>query len=221
MGRLRTYARRCLKGLKISVKTVVAAHLIMFGAAFASNNLGSYEQKTAVLASDAGKGGRCRHYLQSIGIAFGLYPYMTRYENAGGSQTEWFLHATSSDLENVVQDESFQNIVTVGHGGECVWYASDRPVWQHEVRHMTNHQKPGHWFQLTCGDLPGPLLGEYVVPDHNTQVYDGMGQNPLAIGIDAARGFPLLRDKENPDSPFHYVLLGRFIPEKYLRMLQM
>ncbi|MBI4016199.1 MAG: hypothetical protein HY363_00725 [Candidatus Aenigmarchaeota archaeon] len=218
MGRIRSIVTRLVKNpIKIAAKTMLAAHLTFFSGALISNNIFSYEKKTAVLISDYSFGGS--HNIQSIIAAAMLYPPITLYENISGAHAVWYLHATKSDLEAVVQDESVQNIATIGHGAKGMWHASDGMVWNFDVREMMTHEKIGYWLQVSCGQEIGVELGSGLMPDENLHYYAGIWQNPLAIYFDAIRGFPLLYGERSPDEGLDYILLGRFLGEDTLRKI--
>ena len=76
-------------------------------------------------------------------------------------------NARSNDLKNVLRDESYQNIVVMGHGGRNCWCARDGEIYTEDVNKWMKGlpKKNGYFIQFTCGDVEGIPLGNSVVKD--------------------------------------------------------
>lgn len=112
-------------------------------------NLGPDAEKTAIL------------YAQTDGpvnadlMLLSTFPHLIYSEAERGRRIKAFDFATSSDLENVLKDDSFQNIFLFGHGTPFHWIATDRCVSVRDLNSWNFKRKTGEVVKLTCNDGNG------------------------------------------------------------------
>jgi len=94
--------------------------------------------------------------------------------SAQGNQAEVILNATDEDFGSVLRDESFSDIVTIGHGNLSMLIIGndediDSPIDWHDLSSYTDHLKTGSFVQRQCGNFGRNLsipLGMFCVSNH-------------------------------------------------------
>lgn len=123
-----------------------AINLTMYVSSYLRNKMIKGEnEKTAILLSD-------REIQQfSLDKIFFLPPLILT-ENLKKRKVDVFKKATSKDLEEVLLDNRYQNVILSGHGNSLEWVASDRSVSVYELDSIPFERKKGDVIKLGCGD---------------------------------------------------------------------
>lgn len=100
-------------------------------------------------------------------IILGVKGAVVRFFTERDVRVNYKHNARSDDLKAALQDQAYQNIVVIGHGGRNQWYARDGAVYTEDLDQWMNGlpKKKGYFIQFTCGDEEGRPLGYSVVED--------------------------------------------------------
>ncbi len=116
-------------------------------------------------------------YAKSDGLIFyGLdllttYPHLKAAEAINGNRVQVFHAATSSDLEEVLADNSFQNLVIKGHGNKYGWDATDRYFSVDDLDEIDFQPKTGEVLKLTCSGIGPDQFALRMVSDPSNATY--------------------------------------------------
>ncbi len=121
---------------------------------------------TAILVSSTNGSGEYNSQHHMYHLSAGL-----KYKHLFGENSVLFDSATSEDLEMVILNTSFRNIMVIGHASYHSWRASDKLVdWFNIGQMVGRHLKNGIFANLGCGGIDSWKmipLGYFVVLDHN------------------------------------------------------
>ncbi|MBI4016706.1 MAG: hypothetical protein HY363_03360 [Candidatus Aenigmarchaeota archaeon] len=190
-----------------------------YGATTAINSIQPKENRTAVLISDS-------HYEEtrptlSPILKTLMYVPLTIYYNVDNSGVDWILHAQSSDLEQILQDENYKNIVLVGHGSYNSWSATDRTVTEEDIIQWQTTKKE-ELLQLTCvkNDGSTPFGNEISDANYHYKVGNSDIVLPTLMAVDLLTGFPVLKGQaEYTDFPYFQLSLY-FIGDENVQRLE-
>lgn len=99
-------------------------------------------------------------------IGCGRRGQIAKFFTGKNTRINWFYNASSSDLEEVIRDPTYDSIAVYGHGSRGHWRASDGKVTTKTIQELSKGiTKKGYWLQLTCGSKQGHTLGEYLMED--------------------------------------------------------
>lgn len=107
-----------------------------------------------------------------------------------GKQAEVILNASDIDFDFILHDESFSDIITIGHGNLSMLIINDeenidQPIDWYDLSSFTDHLKTGNFVQRQCGtfgrDISVPL-GMFCVSNHCDVVAPiGLPFNPRGL----------------------------------------
>ena len=132
-----------------------------------SNNLG--KEKTAILVSYCNSTDKFRRYASEIGP--------TAYYFSKKSQIEIIDEAKQKDLERVLADTTYKNIVLNGHGSTGTWEDSNGKSVKYSK--LKNLKEKEIILQLTCGGGNKKSLVELCAKNKNKSFYPTKSQNSL------------------------------------------
>ncbi len=118
---------------------------------------------------------------------------------------EVILNASDNDFNRILQDNSFSDIVTVGHGNLSTLVINDEdkldyPIDWYDLSNYTDHLKTGYFIQRQCGtfgrDLSVPL-GMFCVSRHCDVIATvGLAFNPKGLDHPANNTLDYATDQE-------------------------
>ncbi len=205
---------------KVALVGVLASPFIvggLYGATAVINSVQPKENRTAILVSDWQYGRRS--WSSPLFKALAYVP-LTLIFNADGYRVDWILHAESSDLERIMKDAPYSIVFPIGHGSYSSWCASDREVFESDIREWTTYPKE-EFLQLSCAEKSGEELGSSAAK--NTYHYNvgecGIVPQTL-MAIDIFTGLPVLKGKaEYTDQPYYFFSLY-YVGEDNLRGME-
>ncbi|MCK4553251.1 hypothetical protein KAT80_03535 [Candidatus Pacearchaeota archaeon] len=102
-------------------------------------------------------------------LILGVKGVVARFFTQRNVKVSYKHKARSNDLRDVLEDETFQNVVVMGHGGRNCWGARDGIVYTKDINEWMKGlpKKRGYFIQFTCGDEKGKPLGYSVLEDKN------------------------------------------------------
>jgi len=102
-------------------------------------------------------------------LFLGVKGAVARFFTEKDTRVDYKHNARSDDLRAVLEDDTYQNIVIMGHGGRNQWCARDGVVYTEDLDEWMEDlpKKKGYFIQFTCGDEEGKPLGYNVVEDRS------------------------------------------------------
>jgi|SRR3989344_654705 len=100
-------------------------------------------------------------------VMLGVKGAVARFFTGKNVRVDYKHNAKSDDLREVLENERYQNIVVMGHGGRSCWCARDGVVYAQDVENWMDglQKKKGYFIQFTCGNEQGKPLGYGAVED--------------------------------------------------------
>lgn len=156
--------KKVFRSIKKVCLTYFLANAICIPITYCINKFVPSKKRTAVLTSNKSYLGLPSSFW-TLPVDFFMYVPVTLRENLLLRNVEWTSCATKGDLERILQDESIQNIVLIGHGSNELFSFCDGYVTSYDIEQWNFKKKCGEFIQYSCGGIKGTDLKDVILKD--------------------------------------------------------